>query len=295
MAGETPCIGVAGIGYFDGVLDEIKLFAGDTLGSIEWDSSRGWPPLQYYNVQNPTTPWTNGLLVDSTNAAKLAYNYMEADGSANLNGAQGAVRFWFNPDWNGGTGTGAPGYLFELGDVYSPGGGWALETDSSGSGLSFVSGSNGMLTTYLAAGIGGWVSNTWHQVVLSYSATNTQLFLDGSVGVGGPGLALQPQLAYAVSAEWFCGGAVIATVSGQAGPVFDELATFNCPLTQSDVTANYPYPAIWAQPASVTVKNGSTAFFSVAAGSGTALAYQWQTNGVALTDSDRITGTTTMC
>ena len=90
-----------------GVLDEITLWQGDELDP--WDSSRGWPPSACYNVQNPTTPWTNGLLVDSTNAAKLAYNYLEADGSANLNGAHGAVRFWFSPDWNGGTGTGAPG------------------------------------------------------------------------------------------------------------------------------------------------------------------------------------------
>ena len=96
----------------------------------------------------------------NTNAAKMAYNYIEPDGSANLNGAEGAVRFWFNPDWNGGTGTGAAGYWFELGDVYSPGGGWALVTDPSGSGVSFVSGSNGALTTYLAAAIGGWASGS---------------------------------------------------------------------------------------------------------------------------------------
>jgi len=224
----------------------------------------------------------------NTNAAKMAYNYLEADGSANLNGAQGAVRFWFSPDWNGGTGTGAPGYLFELGDVWSPGGGWALVTDPSGSGLSLVSGSNGALTTYLAAAIGGWVSGQWHQVVLNYSPSNTALFLDGAPAGSGPGLAFEPDLATRLGDGFTVGSD--PNGSGQAGGVFDELATFNCPLTQSDVTANYPYPAILTQPASVTVKNGSTAFFSVAAGSGSALTYQWQRNGVALTDSERITG-----
>jgi hypothetical protein len=43
-----------------------------------------------------------------------------------------AGRFWFNPDWNGGTDKGAPDYSFELWDVYSPGGGWALARDPAG-------------------------------------------------------------------------------------------------------------------------------------------------------------------
>ena len=98
----------------------------------------------------------------------------------NLNGLHGAIRFWFSPDWNGGTGPGAPGYLFEVGDVYSPGGGWALETDPNGTGLSFVSGSNGMLTTYLSAPIGGWQQGQWHQIVLNYSSNQTVLFIDGA-------------------------------------------------------------------------------------------------------------------
>ena len=78
--------------------------------------------------------------------------------------------------------------------------------------------------------------------------------------------------------------------------MFDELATFNCPLTQSDVTTNYPYPAILTQPANVTVNNGSTAYFSVVADSGSAMTYQWQANGeLALPGSDGITGRRAMC
>jgi hypothetical protein len=216
-------------------------------------------------------------LRDSTNAAKLAYNYVEADGSFNLNGGEGAVRFWFNPDWNGGTGTGAPGYWFELGDVYSPGGGWALESDSFGTGLSFVSGSNGVLTTYLTAPIGGWVSGQWHQVVLSYSASQTLLFLDGAPAASGPGLAFEPDLGTRLADGFTVGSDPSGW--GQAGGVFDELATFNCPMTQAEVTTNYPYPAILAQPQSQTVNLGGTVTFSVSAcGTGT-LTYQWRFNG----------------
>jgi hypothetical protein len=235
-------------------------------------------------------PWTNGLLVDSPNAAKLAYNYIESDGSANLNGSQGAVQFWFNPDWNGGTGTGAPGYWFELGDVYSPGGGWALVTDPAGTELSFVGGSNGFLTTFLTAPIGGWVSNTWHQIVLSYSSSATLLFIDGALATNGPGLFFEPDLATRL-ADGFTVGSD-HNGAGEAGGVFDELATFNCPLNQAQVMSNYPYPAILAQPAGQTVAAADTVLFSVAAGSPSGLNYQWQLNGVNLAGSARIGGVT---
>jgi hypothetical protein len=286
-AGSSACIGCDGTGYFVGILDELALWQDDLN---PWFSSRNWPPLQYYNVQNPVTPWTNGLLVDSPNAAKLAYNYIEADGTANLNGSEGAVQFWFNPDWNGGTGTGAPGYWFELGDVYSPGGGWALETDPAGTGLSFVSGSNGFLMTYLTAPIAGWASNTWHQIVLSYSSSATLLFIDGALAANGPGLFFEPDLATRLADGFTVGGD--HNGSGEAGGVFDELATFNCPLNQAQVTSNYPYPAILAQPAGQTVAAADTVFFSVAAESPSGLSYQWQLNGVNLAGSARIGGVT---
>jgi hypothetical protein len=75
---------------------------------------------------------------------------------------------------------------------------------------------------------------------------------------------------------------------GQAGGVFDELTTFNCPLDQAGVTSGYPYPAILSQPVSVTVNNGSTATFQVAADN--TGSFQWQLNGAGITGSDRVTG-----
>ena len=214
-----------------------------------------------------------------------------------VNGAHGAVRFWFSPDWSGGTGTGAPGYLFEFGDVYSPGGGWALETDPNGTGLSFVSGCNGMLTTYLAAPIGGWAQNQWHQIIFCYSSNRPCCSLTARLrplGRDWPSSRTWRR-GWRTASRW---GAT-TTGAGQARGVFDELATFNCALAQSDVTAGYPYPAIISQPVSVSVNNGSTAFFSVAAGSATPVTYQWQTNvwylnaiPVALANSDRVAGVT---
>jgi hypothetical protein len=232
MAGNSPCIAYVDDGYFEGLLDEIKLWSGQSDNGAVWtSSSRGWPPLQSYNVQNPATPWTNGLLLDSISAAKMAFNYLEADGSANLNGAEGAVQFWFSPDWTAGMNMGAAGYLFELGDVSSPGGGWALETDSSRSGLSFVSGSNGVLTTNFTAPIAGWLSNQWHQIVLSYSPSETLLFIDGGLVTAGAGLAFEPDLATRLADGFTLGSDHNGEY--QARGVFDELTTYNCPLDSS--------------------------------------------------------------
>jgi hypothetical protein len=145
-----------------------------------------------------------------------------------------------------------------------------------------------MLTTYLTAPIGGWAQGQWHQVVFCYSSNETALFLDGAPAASGPGLAFEPDLATRL-ADGFTVGSD-HNGCGQARGVFDELATFNCPLSQSDVTAGYPYPAIISQPQGRTVAAADTVFFSVAAGSASGLSYQWQLNGVNLTASARISG-----
>ncbi len=284
-AGASACIAVDGTAYFTGMMSQIMLALGDIN---PWVGTNDHHPLQYYNLQNPATPWNGGLLVDSTNAAKLAYHYIEPDGSANLNGGNGAVQFWFSPEWNGGTGTGAPGYLFELGDVYSPGGGWALQTDPSGSVLSFVAGANGMMNTYFSVPITNWLSGAWYQLVLDYSPSATALYINGVMAGNGPGLSSVPDLATRLIDGFTVGSD--PNGMGQAGGIFDELTTFNCPLSDSEVASGYPYPAISSQPQSQTIAAGSTAFFPMTAIN--TVSYQWQLNGANLTDCDRITGTT---
>ena len=70
------------------------------------------------------------------------------------------MRFWFNPDWNGGTGPGAPGYLSEMGDVYSPGGGWALETHAAGTGFSLAECGQCLTMSHLGGAF--WFNPDWN-------------------------------------------------------------------------------------------------------------------------------------
>jgi sugar lactone lactonase YvrE len=65
-------------------------------------------------------------------------------------------------------------------------------------------------------------------------------------------------------------------------------------VTSSVVVLNIAYPpAITNQPVSQTIINGSNAVFSVGAAGTDALGYQWQFNGVNLTDGGNISGSVT--
>ena len=75
----------------------------------------------------------------------------------------------------------------------------------------------------------------------------------------GPGLGFEPDQATRLT-DGFTVGSDLNGL-GQAGGVFDELATFNCPLDQAEVTTNYPYPAILTQPQGQTVAAADRAFF----------------------------------
>jgi hypothetical protein len=82
-----------------------------------------------------------------------------------------------------------------------------------------------------------WPSDTWHQVVAAYSSTNVALYLDGQVVAGnGLGITIYPDAT--TRAKGFSVG---ATRSGnlQSKGVFDELETFNYPLSTEDIAANY--------------------------------------------------------
>jgi len=172
---------------------------------------------------------TNAVLVDNSNPAVLAYRDVEINGSTNINLCNGTVRFWFKPDWDSGSGPQSEAPLLELGAKGSTNGAWGLFLDPQGATISFCTQTNSLdtLTTNLTAPI-SWTSNQWHQIVLTYSATNSTLYLDGQVVVtSGLGVACYP--GPTVRAQGFTIGSDAAG-NNQASGAFDELETFNYPL-----------------------------------------------------------------
>jgi len=169
-----------------------------------WLSDLGYAPAAYTNIQNVSC-WATGdgildanaLLLDSTNAACLKYNVVEHDGSTNLICSAGTIWFWFSPDWDsesqGGTGPGDWGRFIDVGayTTNATGGWWSIYSSPDGNNIYFSGGTNGVFTNYLSFPI-SWNSGSWHLVGLTYSATNSMLYVDGELVTNGIGVIYPP-------------------------------------------------------------------------------------------------------
>jgi hypothetical protein len=186
--------------------------------------------------------------LDSTNLAWLQYNVYENDGTTNLTVNVGSVTFWFASSWSstnqGGTGPGEWGRLFEVGS-YTPDssyGLWSIYVDDVGANIYFSTQTNDLssnLTTYVSAPI-AWTTNYFHFVVLTYSATNTALYLDGGLAATGPPITIYP--GSNVLAKGFFIGSDSNGVY-QAHGMFNSVYDYNVPLDADTIQEifNYDY------------------------------------------------------
>ncbi|MCX6902462.1 MAG: hypothetical protein NTW03_03050 [Verrucomicrobia bacterium] len=198
-----------------------------------------------------TTLLGNGstLVVDSTNAAWLQYNVIDNDGYTNLAVDQGAVIFWFAPNWAstnaGGTGPGVWGRLIEAGSYTEDAsyGWWSLYVDSDGANIFFSAQTNGGLgATYLSAPI-DWTSNSWHYIALNYTSSNSALYLDGTAVTNGLPVTYWPGSDVLSNGFWI--GSDSNGVA-QAHGAFDDFYTYDCPLSPSTIALNYlTYSMFW--------------------------------------------------
>ncbi len=223
----------------------------------------GQLPADTYNVVPPVASWSGSALWMNTNS-QILYREIETNGRPNINLRNGTVRFWFRPDWSsasaGGTGPLNDARLIELGtfDFFAAIGWWVLGFDLGGNTLSFASHSNGVRREYWAAPV-SLVSNRWHQFTLSYSPSNTALFLNGQLlyndtiarendrpiimatgeklNTSGGGIYNYPSAA--VRANGFRFGNADGGLQ-QAKGQFEELETFNYPLTPQQIAAGFP-------------------------------------------------------
>jgi hypothetical protein len=203
-----------------------------------WVGEQGQLPLLATNIVGIPSWFTNAVLIDSTNTAILRYRDVEPTNyaPANINCRNGTMRFWFAPDWSSGAGPGSAGRLIEMGTQTTSNGWWALYFNTNGTQLIFGTQTNGLAMTNLTTSI-NWVSNYWHQIVLTYSPSNSSLYLDGQpVVTNGLGTTYYPNRSE--RANGFGIGSD-ANGSNQARGAFDELETFNYPLAASDIATNF--------------------------------------------------------
>ena len=186
--------------------------------TTNWTSDQGWLPMSFTNLafsylgydQNPTRT----LVVDTNVPAWLQYYVVEPTNAAtNLTVDTGSVTFWFAPDWastnQGGTGPGERGSLFEVGSFTpdSSYGWWSIYVDAGGNNLYFSTQTNDLSSnfwTYVSAPI-SWTTNYFHFIALTYSASNTALYLDGVLATNGPPLTVYPGPEVLTNGFWIGG------------------------------------------------------------------------------------------
>ena len=216
-----------------------------------WLTVSGYAPVSFTNLALVPDWDNNALQVDSTNAAWLQYNVVEANGRTNLATEYGGLCFWFLPNWSstnqGGAGPGVWARLIDIGAYTTNAsyGWWSLYLNPSGDDLFFsAQTNNGVTTNYLFAPV-SWDSTTWHLIDLAYSLTNTSLYIDGVLATNGPGISILPGSDVLTNGFYIGSDSNgIAQVHGQ----FENLWTYDYPLDSNDIAANYAYFAPFANP-----------------------------------------------
>lgn len=208
------------------------------FSDTNWLGEQGQIPLSLSNVQNVVSWSGNALRLDSTNVSKLIYRDAETNGSSNINCRNGSLRFWFKPNWITGTTNGGPqceASLIEMGTRVGSDW-WALLVSSNGTQIHFCTRTNGTTTTNLAAVV-DWKNNEWHQLVLTYTPSNSSFYFDGfAYETNGVGTTSYPRLS--VRTNGFAIGSDLSG-SNQARGTFEELQTFNYPLVAGDIANDY--------------------------------------------------------
>jgi len=211
--------------------------------TTNWVSDLGDAPGSFTNLTS--SPLGNGdaLVLDHTNAAWLLYNVYENDGYTNLTVDRGTIMFWFAPSWSGtnegGSGPGQWGRLIEVGSYTTNAayGWWSLFVDPQGANVYFsAQTNNGSGATWLSAPI-TWTTNRWHHLALTYSATNSALYLDGVLATNGWPVTNWP--GGDVLTNGFLIGSDGDTGLAQAHGMFDDLSTYNAPLDAGTIGGTY--------------------------------------------------------
>jgi hypothetical protein len=240
---------------------------------------------------------------DSTNAAWLQYNVWEKDGTTNLTVAVGSVLLWFAPDWSsqsqGGAGPGVWGRLIETGAYTSNAnfGWWSWYCDPPGSNI-FFSAQDGLgdQTNYLSARI-SWTSNQFHFVALTYSSTNTALYIDGSLVTNGPGVAIYPSPEVLSNGLWLGSD---STGTNQCHGIISDVSTYNYPLDAGTINGTFVLNEVFYLPEMASMAciiqapstPETTPIFDAISGAGDLVANSTNYSGCVTSNNVWITNTT---
>jgi hypothetical protein len=197
-----------------------------------WLGAQGQLPLLATNLQLVSSWSSNAVELDAPDA-QLNYRLVEDNGHTNLNLQCGTVRFWFCPGWSSANQRGlGPGDWPTMIEVDQEPAFWGMYIYPDGNTLEFVASADGSdgSWSYLDATI-SWTSHQWHQVVVTYSPTNTALYLDGALAANRDDVATIPTFDYFTIGDDRYGHPAMGR--------FDEMDTFNYSLSAERIAADY--------------------------------------------------------
>ncbi|MBN2505868.1 MAG: hypothetical protein JXQ71_04155, partial [Verrucomicrobia bacterium] len=154
--------------------------------------------------------WDNyAVEIADTNPAVLRYLETQTNGAPNILCENGTAYLWFQPYWSstnvGGTGPGTAARFLELGTLTEDAsvGWWSLYTDPEGCNLYFAAQTNGAEALYLQAPV-ELVATQWYQIVLTYTPSNSAIYLNDQLLINGNGVTYWPS--ESVRSNGFCVG-----------------------------------------------------------------------------------------
>ena len=149
-----------------------------------------------------------------------------------------------------GTGPGQAGRLIEVGTytTNASGGWWSIYLDAGGTNIYFSAQTNGgSFTNYIAFPF-VWTNDAygdWHFVALTYSSSNSALYVDGVLATNGPGVRYFP------GPDTLTNGFSLLSASNgtfQARGSMDDLFTYNYPLSSAEVADSYALYSLFRRP-----------------------------------------------
>jgi len=214
-------------------------------GANFWVSGDGAAPISFTNLSSNWKGDGTDLVVNNPGSpAWLQFPVVEPNGTTNLSVNIGSVTFWYAPGWSG-TNLGGSGPAAGAANLLTVGGyttnssfgWWCLYVNAAGA-LSFSAQTNDLsdnCCTYVSAPV-AWTTNFWHFIALTYSTTNTALYVDGDLAATGQAITNYPG-GNALANGFFIGSDTNGIL--QAEGMIDDLYTYNVPLDADAVYSTF--------------------------------------------------------
>jgi hypothetical protein len=162
----------------------------------------------------------------------------------NVTPGAGSIRVWYAPGWaTAKSRTGGPGQRADLLQLSIVSGSsatavWSLYVSATGNTLAVdAQGDNG--TEVILSSAITWTASQWHLLTLSYSETQTLLYVDNVLAGTGEALPSVPSTEASAGGYLSVGSSLNGTQTGQGS--FDELTTFGIQISEPALASYYNY------------------------------------------------------